>query len=304
MTTTTKNPLAILCLCLGLATHAHADDYEDGMAAARAGDYAGAAQAWRVGAKGGDARAQFGLGVLCLEGKGVEKDPARAAAWFEAAAERGYRLAQFNLGNAYQYGQGVQQNDQLAVYWWEKAADQGFARAQYNLGMQYYFGRGVDKDLDTALVWYRKAAAQGYPPAIEVLENLSTADKVIPIAAPTGSGPAPAASPDEPAPGPSSGDAWVLRQPAKHYTLQLMSTRDRNGAREFIQEHGLGEHAAMFSWLRDGRRLYTVIFGSYANATQAREVLESLSEPLRANQPWARRFSGVQKLIRERTQAQ
>ncbi|MCB1876961.1 MAG: SEL1-like repeat protein [Chromatiales bacterium] len=302
----TKNNYQLLIwvfLWLAFSGFAWADDYENGMSAARGGDYDAAAKAWLSGARGGDARAQFGLGVLYLEGKGVEKDPSQAAAWFEAAAERGYRLAQFNLGNAYQHGQGVKQSDERAVYWWKKAAEQGFARAQYNLGMQYYFGRGVEQDAEAALAWYRKAAAQGYPPAVEVLERISNPKDAEPAVQPAVA-PAPAPVARKAAIVPSEGENWVLAQPARNYTLQLMSTRDKEGAMEFIREHDLGGEAALFAWNREGKRLYSVIYGSYADSLQAKTTLDNLSEALRANQPWLRKFAGVQKLIRGRSDTQ
>ncbi|MBR0097489.1 MAG: SEL1-like repeat protein, partial [Synergistaceae bacterium] len=45
----------------------------------------------------------------------------------------GHAEAQYNLGNMYINGRGVQQDYQQALYWYRKAAEQGDAGAQNNL---------------------------------------------------------------------------------------------------------------------------------------------------------------------------
>ena len=82
-------------------------------------------------------------------------------------AERGDAQAQYGLGLMYYEGRGVaQQSYANAREWWEKAAVQGYAKAQYNLGSMYEDGKGVAKDLFKAREWYEKAASQ-----IEDVEN-------------------------------------------------------------------------------------------------------------------------------------
>ena len=56
---------------------------------------------------------------------------------YEKAAEQGNADAQFNLGFMYQDGRGLKQSDEKAVEWYEKAAKQGDADAQYYLGLLY-----------------------------------------------------------------------------------------------------------------------------------------------------------------------
>ena len=80
-----------------------------------------------------------------------------------ARAELGIAGAQFNLGVMYANGRGVLQDDFEAVHWYRRAADQGLAGAQFNLGVMYANGRGVPQDDAEAARWYRLAAEQGYP---------------------------------------------------------------------------------------------------------------------------------------------
>jgi TPR repeat protein len=62
--------------------------------------------------------------------------------------------AQYNLGNMHVNGKGVLKDAKQAVYWYKKAAEQGYAGAQYNLGFMYVNGKGVLKDDKQAVYWY------------------------------------------------------------------------------------------------------------------------------------------------------
>lgn len=108
-----------------LAAPAAADLLADGAAAYEAGDYDGAAKAWRPLAEGGDAMAQFNLGLLHETGRGVAENAAEAAAWYERAALQGLTQAQFNLALLHQTGRGVEKDGEEALYWLEVAARHG-----------------------------------------------------------------------------------------------------------------------------------------------------------------------------------
>ena len=70
---------------------------------------------------------------------------------------QGHASAQFNLGVMYDNGRGVLKDDAEAVRWYRLAAEQGQAQAQYGLGRMYAFGRGVLKDDAEAMRWFRLA---------------------------------------------------------------------------------------------------------------------------------------------------
>lgn len=63
-----------------------------------------------VHAEQGNAEAQFDLGFMYANGKGVPQDYAEAAKCYRKAADQGRPLAQFNLGNLYVDGRGVPKN--------------------------------------------------------------------------------------------------------------------------------------------------------------------------------------------------
>ncbi len=72
---------------------------------------------------------------------------------FTPLAEQGDSAAQFNLGLIYANGRGVAKNDIQALIWYSKAAHQTHARAQANLAFMYATGRAVPQDLIAAYMW-------------------------------------------------------------------------------------------------------------------------------------------------------
>ena len=124
-------------------------------------DFAKAADLYKKAADQGIVEAEYNLGVLYGNGQGVPKDEAEARRWFLKAAEKGDANAANSLGNIYDEGPGAFQNFSEAEKWYRKAADSGIALAQFNLGVMYDIGQGVKPDFAEALKWYQKAAAQG-----------------------------------------------------------------------------------------------------------------------------------------------
>ena len=49
--------------------------------------------------------------------------------WYTKAAEQGDQKAQYYLGEMYQDGKGVKKNGNKALEWWEKSARQGYSPA-------------------------------------------------------------------------------------------------------------------------------------------------------------------------------
>ncbi len=81
-------------LAAGLAAPAAADywsRFEAAVAAYAAGDFVRAQRGFAGLAEGGDPHAQYWLGVMYFEGKGVPQDDVRAYVWFTRAAAKGNR---------------------------------------------------------------------------------------------------------------------------------------------------------------------------------------------------------------------
>lgn len=130
---------------------------EDGIAAYRSGDFGKAVEVWRALADQGVPMAQYRLGDMYAEGKGVEQNDKTAMQWYQRAADHGVADAQYNVAASYAAGLGVAQSDADAVKWFRRAADQGMAFAQLNLGLMYASGRGVAQDNVEAMTWLQIA---------------------------------------------------------------------------------------------------------------------------------------------------
>ncbi len=85
--------------------------------------------------------------------------------WWRLAAAQGHAYAQFNLGNIFENGRGIAQDDAESVRWYCLAAAQGDADAQFNLGVMFADGRGVAQDCVEDVRWWRLASAQGHADA-------------------------------------------------------------------------------------------------------------------------------------------
>ena len=118
-------------------------------------------------ASGGNAQAQYYLGISSFYGEKVSANPAAAVKWFRAGAEAGYAPAQRALGWMYGQGRGVPRNRDEALKWVGKAAEQGYAPAFVTMGWLHAniypeSGGGVIKgDYVEAAEWYEKAADKG-----------------------------------------------------------------------------------------------------------------------------------------------
>ncbi len=121
-------------------------------------DEAEAVRWYRKAAEQGYAQAQFNLGVVYANGRGVAKDEAEAVRWYRKAAEQGLAMAQYNLGVAYPKATVFRRMKSDAVGWDHKAAEQGLAQAEFQLGLAYELGEGVPKNQAEAYFWLNLGA--------------------------------------------------------------------------------------------------------------------------------------------------
>ena len=88
----------------------------------------------------------------------VTKDPSRAYRLYSAAAGHGHPGAQYGLGLMYLEGVGVAQNTGQALKWMMFAARKRFAPAEALLGDLYWDGSVVARDRAQAIKWYMLAS--------------------------------------------------------------------------------------------------------------------------------------------------
>ena len=135
--------------------------YEEGLAAAIRGDYATALRELRLPAEQGDAPAQYALGVMYLEGRGVRQDNGEALRWFRKSALQGNGKAEYNLGIMYFHGLGVRRGYAEAARWFKSAAE----RADFPRNL-----KAMERCFNPSFFW----AANLDFPMKSTLENAST----------------------------------------------------------------------------------------------------------------------------------
>jgi hypothetical protein len=152
-------------------------DFQKGVAAYDAGDYATALRELTPLAEQGNADAQTYLGVMYQNGGGVPQDDKTAVKWYDLVAKRpppGTEVVPGAIGSlsptiprrpttpCIPPTPCVPQDDKTAVKWYRLAAKQGHAGAQNNLGFLYMIGQGVPQNYQTAIKWFRISAEQGF----------------------------------------------------------------------------------------------------------------------------------------------
>ncbi len=144
--------LSLLLLAL-ICSGARAD-VAGGIAAYRRGDYPAALSEFRIAADQDDPFAQNLLGLMYVQGLGVQRNYQLALDWFSKAQVLGLPDAMANLAKMYADGLGVTKNDATALRYYRDAALSGF-RPALSLMVKIYEkgGLGVAPDAEKALFW-------------------------------------------------------------------------------------------------------------------------------------------------------
>ncbi|KAF2017915.1 HCP-like protein [Aaosphaeria arxii CBS 175.79] len=113
------------------------------------------AHTWfKRGVELGDALSQYSLGLLYLEGLGVEQDAVKAANYFGAAADQDFPAAQVRMGALF-----LDQGDiPTALEYFGLAARHGHMEAYYYLAEMTHNGVGKDKSCAVASAYYKIVA--------------------------------------------------------------------------------------------------------------------------------------------------
>ena len=91
-------------------------------------------------------------------------------------ADLGHAEAQYRLGWLYAKGLGLAVSESAAIHWWQLAANMGHADALFSLGWAYEHGDGTERDMARAIEYYLVAASHGQEDAKEILQLMLTRD--------------------------------------------------------------------------------------------------------------------------------
>ena len=103
------------------------------------------------------ARADFEDGVAAYQAG----DYATAFSAFECLAERNIVVAQTNLGYMYTMEEGVDVDLEQAYFWFRRAAENKSSAEQMTVASMLYHGEGVVADPIEAYAWFSVAGASG-----------------------------------------------------------------------------------------------------------------------------------------------
>jgi TPR repeat protein len=109
-----------------------AQQFSQGMNFYQAGQYAQALTLFRESAAQGNASAQNYLGLMYMNGVGVNTDYAQALSWYNKAAAQGNFSGECNLGIMYDRGLGVPRDKVTAYMWYILATQSGSPLAPKN----------------------------------------------------------------------------------------------------------------------------------------------------------------------------
>ncbi|MFL9813402.1 AAA family ATPase [Stutzerimonas sp. VN223-3] len=99
----------------------------------------------------------------------------------------------------------------------------------------------------------------------------------------------------KPAAAGASAATWYTSQPGTNYLVQVLGTRTRSNAEALVKQHG--NSYRYFVKQHEGKPLYVVTHGNFANRSAALEAIKALPTSLKAGKPWARSFASVQQEI-------
>ncbi|MFZ9140329.1 MAG: tetratricopeptide repeat protein [Burkholderiaceae bacterium] len=159
----------VAVLGLGMAG---CSDYHRARRAYEVGRFTEALQILEKLAEGGDAKAQYEIALMYLQGIGTRVDPARGGYWMLAAANNGNVVAMVEIGGRFESGANVERNYLLSFTWYRRAAALEDPIAAFRLAGLYERGAGVQRDLPRAWAWYRMSRKFGNPIAIESTDRV------------------------------------------------------------------------------------------------------------------------------------
>lgn len=92
----------------------------------------------------------------------------------------------------------------------------------------------------------------------------------------------------------------ILSLPGANYTLQLLCMNKEVQVQDFIKNNKLDAQAYYYKSHFKGKDWYIVVYGNYANKTEAQIALASLPSSLKKLHPWVREYVAVQQSISNR----
>ncbi|MCK1792928.1 SPOR domain-containing protein, partial [Pseudomonas violetae] len=98
---------------------------------------------------------------------------------------------------------------------------------------------------------------------------------------------------EKPAAAKGAGGTWYAGQPTSNYVVQILGTSSEASAQNFVKEQG-GEYR-YFKKVLNGKPLYVITYGNFANRDAAVSAIKALPAKVQAGKPWPRTVASVQQ---------
>jgi len=275
--------------------------YNKAKAAFLSGDYKTASTIFDTLAENGNAEAQYSMGYMHYYGKGLPRSLKQAMHWFKLAAAQGNENAIEALATI----------DELL-----KEHQPGSNLATESLPQEIVVDKKPDKLVDlrtskppvtvnTTPVINENLAVKTeiYTPGNDLMppEQELTYEQAPPLVEPDTT-PADTIS-EQPQitkaimqPEEVKSTEWILKQPAKHYTIQLASSSDYRNAASFTRRVSL-DGVYYFRAMVKGQLRYSVIHGSFSSYSQAKSK-QNLLMKRGYKGTWIRGIKDIQEIIK------
>lgn len=170
-------------------------------------------------------------------------------------------------------------SSKIAIRLWQQQAIAGNPTAQYNLAIAYKTGNGIHEDSSQAQRLLRLAANSKLVAAYHQLDT-----HTVRPALDTG----------------YDRNLYIMgqilsRQDAR-YTIQLVSSTSKERIRKYFAEHNLDDRAGYFTYQKEGKDWYSIVYGTYTTVVEANEAIALMDENLRKWNPWVRNISTIKDL--------
>ncbi len=90
---------------------------------------------------------------------------------------------------------------------------------------------------------------------------------------------------------------WILNQPDKSYTLQLLAVSDEKGINRFLKLHDFQGNFIILKTKRNGEPWYALLFETYASRDEALNARKSLPKTYKSSSAWPRSILSIRQAM-------
>ena len=90
---------------------------------------------------------------------------------------------------------------------------------------------------------------------------------------------------------------WILKQDPDLYTIQIMSSRNKEAIIHYVNTHGIEDKVAYYYKIHNGKGWYSLMYGIYPGWSKAMADLKQFPDELNISSPWIQRIGNIQDKI-------